>query len=173
MRSALARFGDLLAQICLVIAAAALFAIVAINGANVVFRYVLGAAWSWADEAMPFLMVLMVFAGAVAATWRGAHLQLDILLERLPPAWRRAAILLAAAISVSVLGVLSVSSVQVVSLLYRFGQKSTALEFPMWIVQGCVSAGFVLIALMILLRLATSGPVMPKSELADLIETKP
>jgi TRAP-type C4-dicarboxylate transport system permease small subunit len=166
----LERFGDLLAQTCLVVAALSLFVIVGINGANVFIRYVFSTAWSWAEEAMLFLMVLMVFAGAVAATWRGAHLQLDILLERLPLPWRRATIVLAAALSVAVLGVLSASSYQVVSLLYRFGQKSAALEFPMWIAQGCVSAGFVLIALMIVLRLATFGPTMPKTELQVLVE---
>jgi TRAP-type C4-dicarboxylate transport system permease small subunit len=170
MRPALERVGDLVALACLVIASVSLFTIVGINGANVLIRYAFSSAWSWAEEAMLFLMVLMVFAGAVAATWRGAHLQLDILLERLPPAWRRAAILLAAALSVALLGVLSASSYTVVALLYRFGQKSAALEFPMWIAQGCVSAGFVLIALMILLRLATFGPTMPKSELQILTE---
>lgn len=170
LRHGLSRLGDLVAQLCLVVAAACLVAIVAINGLNVLIRYVASSAWSWAEEAMLFLMVLMVFAGAVAASWRAAHLQLDILLVRLPAVWRRAAIVLAALGSVAVLGVLSASSWQVVSLLYRFGQKSAALEFPMWIAQGCVSAGFVLIAAMIVLRLATFGPAMPKSEIQALTE---
>jgi TRAP-type C4-dicarboxylate transport system permease small subunit len=169
-RRRLASFGDLLAQLCLIVAAVCLFAIIAINGANVVFRYVLSAAWSWAEEAMLFLMVLMVFAGAVAASWRGAHLALDMLLERLPVALRRAAILAMALFSVAVLAVLAASSFKVVSLLYRFGQKSAALEFPMWIAQGCVCAGFVLIALMIVLRLLTVGPVMLKTELQSFSE---
>lgn len=169
-RRLLIRFGDLLAQLCLIAAAACLFAIVAINGANVVFRYVLSSAWSWAEEAMLFLMVLMVFAGAVAASWRGAHLALDMLLERLPEALRRAAILVMALLSVTVLAVLTVSSFKVVSLLYRFGQKSAAMEFPMWIAQGCVCVGFALIALMIVLRLLTVGPVMPKTELQVMAE---
>lgn len=170
LRHRLARLGDTLAQACLVVAAICLFTIVGINGANVLFRHVLASAWSWAEEAMLFLMVLMVFAGAVAASWRGAHLALDILLERLPGALRRAAISTIALVSVIVLAVLCASSFKVVALLYRFGQKSAALEFPMWIAQGCVCAGFALIALMIVLRLVTIGPVMPKSELQVLAE---
>jgi TRAP-type C4-dicarboxylate transport system permease small subunit len=167
LRGRLARAGDAIAQLCLIVAALCLAAIVGINGANVVFRYALSSAWSWAEEAMLYLMVLMVFTGAVAATWRGAHLQLDILLLRLPPAWRRAAIVLAALCSLAVLGTLSAASWKVVALLYRFGQKSAALEFPMWMAQGCVFAGFVLIAAMIVLRLVTFGPVLPRSELQD------
>jgi TRAP-type C4-dicarboxylate transport system permease small subunit len=170
LRRLLERFGDLVAQTCLVVAAIGLFTIVVINGGNVVSRYFLGMAWSWADEAMLFLMVLTVFTGAVTATWRGAHMQLEMLLEPLAPRWQRAAIIFAAFFGVAVLGVLSSSSYQVVSLLYRFGQKSSALEFPMWIPQGCVSAGFVLIAMMTLLRLATFGARMSRSEFQGLAE---
>jgi TRAP-type C4-dicarboxylate transport system permease small subunit len=80
------------------------------------------------------------------------------------------AIIFAAFCGVAVLGVLSASSFQVVSLLYRFGQKSTALEFPMWIPQGCVSGGFVLIAMMMLLRLAAFGARVSTSEFRGLAE---
>jgi TRAP-type C4-dicarboxylate transport system permease small subunit len=170
LRKRLERIGDLVARTCLVVAAIGLFIIVGINGANVVSRYFFGMAWSWAEEAMLFLLVLAVFAGAVTATWRGAHMQLEMLLERLPPRWQRVAIIFAAFSGVAVLGVLSASSFQVVSLLYRFGQKSTALEFPMWIPQGCVSAGFVLIAMMMLLRLAAFGARMSTSEFRGLAE---
>jgi TRAP-type C4-dicarboxylate transport system permease small subunit len=170
LRKRLERIGDLVAQTCLVVAAISLFIIVGINGANVVSRYFFGMAWSWADEAMLFLMVLTVFSGAIAATWMGAHMQLDMLRERLTPRWQRAAIIFVAFFSVALLGVLSSSSFQVVSLLYRFGQKSSALEFPMWIPQGCVSAGFVLIAMMILLRLATFGARISKPEFHGVAE---
>ncbi len=119
---------------------------------------------------MLFLMVLTVFAGAVTATWRGVHMQLEMLLDRVATRWQRAAIIFTAFFSVAVLGVLSLSSYQVVSLLYRFGQRSSALEFPMWIPQGCVFAGFILIAIMILLRLAAFGARMPKTEVEGLLE---
>jgi TRAP-type C4-dicarboxylate transport system permease small subunit len=169
-RKLLRRIGDVVAQACLVVAAISLFIIVGINGANVVSRYFFGMAWSWAEEAMLFLMVLTVFAGAVTATWRGAHMQLEMLLERLAPRGQCAAIIFVALFSVAMLAVLSSSSYQVVSLLYRFGQKSAALEFPMWIPQACVSAGFVLIAMMILLRLATFGGRMSRSEFHGVAE---
>ena len=52
------RCGDFLAQFCLAIAAGALICIVAINGANVVARYLFGSPFSWAEELMLFLMIL-------------------------------------------------------------------------------------------------------------------
>ena len=166
----LIRIGDFIANACVVIAATALFAIVLINGINVFSRYFLGDAWSWAEEAMLFLMVLLVFAGAVTVTWRGGHMRLDVFVERMPAAYRKTAIVATGLFSSAILLVLAAHSFQVVSLLYRFNQKSTALEFPMWIPQGCVLAGFVLIGLMILLRLAAFGATLPKSEAEALAE---
>lgn len=166
----LIRIGDFIANACVVIATIALFIIVLINGLNVFSRYFLGDAWSWAEEAMLFLMVLLVFAGAVAVTWRGGHMRLDIFIERMPPAYRKAAIVATGLFSAAILGLLALNSFRVVSLLFRFNQKSAALEFPMWIPQGCVLAGFVLIAFMILLRLAAYGATLPKSEAEALAE---
>jgi TRAP-type C4-dicarboxylate transport system permease small subunit len=166
----LIRIGDFISTACVVIATAALFVIVMINGVNVFSRYFLGDAWSWAEEAMLFLMVLLVFAGAVAVSWRGGHMRLDIFIERMPLAYRKTFIVAVALFSATLLFVLAANSFQVVSLLYRFSQKSTALEFPMWIPQGCVLAGFALMGVMILLRLAAFGATLPKSEAEVIAE---
>lgn len=168
--AALIRIGDFIANSCVVMATIALFTIVLINGLNVFSRYFLGDAWSWAEEAMLFLMVLLVFSGATTVTWRGGHMRLDIFIEQMPATYRRAAIVITGLFSAGILGLLAINSFQVVSLLFRFNQKSVALEFPMWIPQGCVLAGFVLIAFMILLRLAAYGATLPKSEAEALAE---
>lgn len=170
---ALEATGNLIAQACLIVAAISLFGIVGINGANVFFRFFLNFAWSWAEEAMLFLMILGVFAGAITAMWRGAHMKLEFLVERLPRPAQRVAVTFIALFSVGILITLSLSSYQVVSLLYRFGQKSAALEFPMWMPQGCVLVGLVAMALMILLRLATYGARPSKSEFDELSEDRP
>ena len=70
---------DGIAHACLVIAALSLLCIVAINGANVVARYFFGSPFSWAEELMLFLMILGVFTGAVAVTWRNLHIRIDTL----------------------------------------------------------------------------------------------
>ena len=85
----ISRLCDGVAHACLVIAALSLLCIVAINGANVVARYFFGRAFSWAEESMLFLMILGVFSGAVAVTWRNLHIRIDTLVERMPPALRR------------------------------------------------------------------------------------
>ncbi len=97
-------------------------------------------------------------------------MHLDMLVQRLPGFWQKACIVFTAVVSMALLVVLSSGSYQMVSTLYRFGQKSVALEFPMWIAQGCVTVGFLMIAAMIGLRLVVFGARLPKSEIAELIE---
>ncbi|MGH7212406.1 MAG: TRAP transporter small permease subunit, partial [Acetobacteraceae bacterium] len=58
-----------------------MWVIVAICGINVARRYLFGSVWSWAEEAMLFLMIIIVFLGAATVTWNGMHLALDMLLN--------------------------------------------------------------------------------------------
>jgi TRAP-type C4-dicarboxylate transport system permease small subunit len=167
--SVLQSVGDGISYACLVFAAIALFVIVGICGANVFCRHFAGFAFSWGEEAMLFLMILMIFAGAIAAAWQGGHMHLDMLVRRMPPMWQKASIILGAAISVVLLLTLSTASTEVVSTLYRFDQRSVALAFPMWIPQGSVVAGFVMMAVMIVLRLVVFGAQLPKTE-AEMVE---
>jgi len=53
--------------------------------------------------------------------------------------------------------VLDSVSFRIVSMLYAFDQRSLALEAPLWIPQGFVSVGLLLIAVMLVLR-AVCGP---------------
>lgn len=150
------RLCDGIAHACLVIAALSLLCIVAINGANVVARYFFGRAFSWAEELMLFLMILGVFSGAIAVTWRNLHIRIDTLVERLPPPIRRATMLVASLASIAILGVVMVASFRLVSLLQSMDQRSDALNAPSWLPQSFVTIGLGLMALMMLARIVVS-----------------
>ncbi len=124
------RIGEGLANICLAVAGVALVCIVAINGANVVARYVARAPFSWAEELMLFLMILSVFAGAIAVTWRNLHIRIDTFLERMPPAARRTALAIGSLISIAVISIITLHSGHIVSLLRTLDQRSDALQTP-------------------------------------------
>lgn len=147
---------DGISQACLVIAALSLLCIVAINGANVVARYFFGRAFSWAEELMLFLMILGVFTGAVAVTWRNLHIRIDTLVERLPPAIGRAAMLVAALASIAILAVVTFASFRLVSLLQSMDQRSDALNAPSWLPQSFLTIGLGMMALMMLARIVVS-----------------
>ena len=66
-----------------VLSAIMLVAIVIINRANVVARYVLNAPFSWGEEVMLFLMIMAIFLSAPAVTWDGTNIRMDILARAL------------------------------------------------------------------------------------------
>ena len=147
---------DGISHACLVIAALSLLGIVAINGANVVLRYFFGSPFSWAEELMLFLMILGVFTGAVAVTWRNLHIRIDTLVDRLPPAWRRAVSVVATLVSIGIIAVVVVASSRLVALLQEMDQRSDALNAPSWIPQSFLTIGLTLVALMMAARLVLS-----------------
>ena len=149
----LERLGNVVSYICVNLAAGALVIIVAINGLNVLGRYAFGYSWSWSEEAMLFLMILVVFSGSATAVWRGAHMRLEIFVDRISAPVQRAVTIFVRLFTVFILSVISVASFQVVSLFYRFSQRSNAIEMPMWIPQGFVFVGLVLLAFLTVIRL--------------------
>jgi TRAP-type C4-dicarboxylate transport system permease small subunit len=155
-RSLIERLCDGISHACLVIAAMSLLCIVAINGANVVARYFFGSPFSWAEELMLFLMILGVFTGAVAVTWRNLHIRIDTIVERLPPAIRRVVTVVATLASIAIIMVVVVASSRLVSLLQGMDQRSDALNAPSWIPQSFLTIGLALMALMMAARLVTS-----------------
>jgi len=148
-----ASIGEALTKACQIIAALALLVIVAINGANVVARYFFAKPFPWAEEAMIMFMILGVFSGAIAVTWRNLHIRIDTFVERSSPTLQRVIRIAAAFASMFVLLVVAWSSYGIVRLLYEYGQTTDALEFPMWIPQSFVTIGLVVIALLMFTRL--------------------
>jgi len=147
------RIGDGLANICLAIAGVALAVIVVINGANVVARYLLRTPFSWAEELMLFLMILSVFAGAIAVTWRNIHIRIDTFVDRMTPVVRQTALAIGSLISIAVIAIVTFHSGRIVSLLRMLDQRSDALDAPSWIPQSFVTIGLGTIALIIAVKL--------------------
>jgi TRAP-type C4-dicarboxylate transport system permease small subunit len=148
-----ARVCEGLVIVCRAIAAIALLCIIAINGANVVARYFFGRAFSWAEELMLFFMILAVFAGAIAVTWRNIHIRIDTFVERGSPGFQRVTRVVATVLSMGVLLTVTVASYQIVSLLYSYDQRTDALNAPMWIPQSFVTIGLAFIAVLMGIRL--------------------
>ena len=159
------RIGDSMADAFSYGAAVALLVIVGICAINVTRRYIFGMAWSWAEEAMVYLMIYIVFAGAVTITWRNTHMRIELIIDRLPPTARNIAVLLGTLLTVVVLGTMSYFSSQVVMTLYAFDQKTDALEMPMWIPQSFIAIGFGLFAVLAAMRLFVHGTARGQTEL--------
>jgi TRAP-type C4-dicarboxylate transport system permease small subunit len=129
-----------------------LVVIVAINGVNVVGRYVFSSPISWGEEVMLYLMIVGVFIAVPAVTWDGAHLRMDLLARALPPLGRRIIETLADLISLAVAGLFVYVSVPIVLQLAEFNQRSDAAEIPVAIPQSAIPIGFALVAIALIVR---------------------
>lgn len=61
---------------------------------NVIFRYFLDVSLAWYEEVSRFLLIWIVFLGAVLAYIKNDHLGIDVLLLVLPPRARKLVVLL-------------------------------------------------------------------------------
>jgi C4-dicarboxylate transporter DctQ subunit len=139
------------------LAAGALLVIVVLNAANIILRYVFFAAFSWAEEAMLYLMIFGVYAGAVSVAWQQAHIRIDAFVHLAPPRWRRVLTVAGTFVLAAILIPVVLASSRVTSLLFDFDQRSDALHLPMWIPQSIIPAALLLIVVMSLLRLMAPG----------------
>jgi TRAP-type C4-dicarboxylate transport system permease small subunit len=150
----------------LTLAAVLLLAAIAINFANVVGRYLFLASIYWADEAMVFLVIWSVFLAAVAVTYDGSHLTMDLFSGRLPPRWRRALDGVIAAVSLVTFAFMAWQAMTVVRTLMRNDQRSIALDIPIAIPHAALLVCFTLSALVIAVRV-TFGRRIVKPMSAD------
>jgi C4-dicarboxylate transporter DctQ subunit len=145
--------GTRVADVGLYAGATALLAIVALNAVNIVLRYFFRSPFSWAEEAMLYLMIFGVYVGAISVAWQQAHIRIDAILDFAPPARRRVLQIVSTLVMAAVLIPVVLASFRVVSLLFDFDQRSDALHLPVWIAQGVVPFSLCLIVLMSLLRI--------------------
>jgi TRAP-type C4-dicarboxylate transport system permease small subunit len=164
LKRTLQAFGEHAGALGLWLAAAALLVIVAINGANIVLRYFFLDALSWAEEAMNYLMVFSVYAGAISVAWQQAHIRIDAFLNLAPLRYRRAAHAASTLVLVAILMPVTIASSSVVQQLFQFDQRSDAMHLPMWIPQGIVPAALFLIIVMSLLRIWLYDPARDSAE---------
>jgi TRAP-type transport system small permease protein len=59
--------------------------------AGVFFRYVLNASLVWYDEFASYMLVWLTFYGSVVAQYQGRHINFELLVDKLKPAARRVA----------------------------------------------------------------------------------
>ncbi|WP_108658728.1 TRAP transporter small permease [Acuticoccus kandeliae] len=131
----------LLAALCV----AAFFAMFVLGVATVVFRFLLSSSLAFPDELIRYLFVWAMFLGAAIALRRNLHAAIGIVVENLPGAAKRVALILATLVSIAFFLVL-VSKGWLLTLRV-VPQISPALEVSMaWVYAAVpVGAAFMLI----------------------------
>jgi TRAP-type C4-dicarboxylate transport system permease small subunit len=80
---------DALYLLCVIIAGVSLVLISAVIPWAVYTRYVINRAASWPEPMAVLLTIVLTFFGAAACYRLGSHMNVTLLVDKLPPRWRR------------------------------------------------------------------------------------
>jgi TRAP-type C4-dicarboxylate transport system permease small subunit len=128
------------------------FIAAAINIVNVIARYVFSAPVFWAEEILVFIVIWTVFLVAGSITYRGAHLNMDLLYARLKSPWKQ---IVNVAIALTLIGCTTFTVAQswrVVALHYRNGGVTASTDIPLVIPHTALLFGFAFMALAAIVR---------------------
>jgi TRAP-type C4-dicarboxylate transport system permease small subunit len=125
---------------------------VVINIVNVIGRYIFAAPVFWAEETLSFMLIWIVFLVAGSITYRGAHLNMDLVYSILPAVWKRG-IRIAIAIALIVCTLFTAfQSWKIVSLHFHNHSVTAGTEIPLVIPASALLFGFSFIAVAAIVR---------------------
>lgn len=123
----------------------ALFAMIGLAAAQVLWRVALGGGFAWADEALRLLVLWSAMLGAVAASRDNVHLRIDLLSRFLPPGWQRLGAALVDLFAAAVSGILGWCAWRFVADSQEFGDQVLG-GLPAWPFQAILPTAFALIS---------------------------
>ncbi|TNF37149.1 MAG: TRAP transporter small permease [Gammaproteobacteria bacterium] len=100
---------------------------------NVVLRYVFNTGMTWVLETVQYLFAWVVLIGAAHGVKVGIHLGIDLLVEKLPPALRKASILFSVLLCLVFVGIVNYESFIYIIRIRHWGDLTQDLQIPQWI----------------------------------------
>jgi C4-dicarboxylate transporter DctQ subunit len=107
---------------------------VSVATVQVILRYLGGTGLFWAEELTVYIIVWTAFLSAGAAVRTGEHLTVEILQVTLGPRFAAMMTRIVGVVGALSAAALTVYGIQFVLVAYEYGQLSSALQIPMWIV---------------------------------------
>lgn len=122
---------------------------------GVVARYVFNASPIWTEELARYALIWAVLLAGAAALRRGEHMQIEIVLERLPAGAARAADLLRRLVILAVLAFMTVMGTYYAQKVW--GMTTLAMNIPRTLPVAAIPGGMGLMLLQFLL-IQLAGP---------------
>jgi len=104
-----------------------------ITFANVVVRYLTNFSFAFTEEISIFFMVLMTLLGSSSLMAKGGHLNIAYFVDKVPPRYRRRALISAATLNGVMFLLLAIFGARMAWDEYRFDVSSPGLGIPTWI----------------------------------------
>jgi C4-dicarboxylate transporter DctQ subunit len=125
----------------------------ALNIVNVIARYVFSNPIFWAEEILIFIIIWGVFLVAGSITYRGGHLNMDLIYSKMTPRWK-GAVNIAIAVTLIVCTVYTaMQSWKVVMLHYRNQGVTAGTDIPLVFPHMALLFGFSFMALAAMVRI--------------------
>ncbi|MGE5164175.1 MAG: TRAP transporter small permease [Sphingobacteriales bacterium] len=132
----------------------ALFLIAAaINIVNVIARYIFSDPIFWAEEVQIFIVIWTVFLVAGSITYRGAHLNMDLIYSGMSAFWKRVINLAIALTLIACTVFTAMQSWKVLVLHYHNHSVTAGTDIPLVIPHAAVLFGFSFMALAAVVRI--------------------
>lgn len=130
-----------------------LIAMVLVACTNVLFRYIWGRTFLWADEALIFSMIALAFLGLLGVSHRNAHLRMSVFVQIVGKRTRRMIDIFEQLVTVGVCLFVAYHGWVAVERLLERGTRSNMAEVPLWLVNGLVLFGLAGASIVAFLRL--------------------
>lgn len=78
-----------IARVCKFAIVVLLGAMTLLTASQVLLRYAFASPWSWAEEAVRYMFVYLIFIGAALGVYERAHFNIPVLVDRLPETLQR------------------------------------------------------------------------------------
>ncbi len=112
---------------------------------QVVLRYVFNSGFTWALEMTTIFFAAMIFVGISYGVRVGAHIGVDALVTKLPPAARRATSIIVVLLCLLYAGIVIYGSFGYVSKMYSVHVEMEDLPIEVWMVRSLLPLGYLLL----------------------------
>ena len=116
-------------------------AMMILNFANVVSRYLLSTSFAFTEELTTNLFVWSCFIGAGAAAKRGAHLGFSLVVDSMPRQASRVVTMLVTLLTLGMFAMMFILSLDMIETQMMLKQETPALGMPEWIVSLAIPVG--------------------------------
>jgi TRAP-type C4-dicarboxylate transport system permease small subunit len=120
---------------------------------DVLMRFFLDDPQLFVDELTSFLLVAVIFLGTGPTFYKGGHIRVDLVTNRLKPKNRRLLRVVTLLIGIVLLGIIAYETMVSTLVAFRTGRLSAVMGYPLWTAMIFIPSGLVLMAFFMVVEL--------------------
>lgn len=124
---------------------------------QVTARYAFQTGLAWTEEISRFSFIYFVYVSASLAVFRGTHIRVEVVVDRLPERLRRAVTLLGTVVQIAFFVTAGVAGTRLVLDMLAYPTLSPALLLPLYYIYFIIPLSYFLMAVRLLQRSLSSG----------------